>query len=67
MAGPIPLPDLTLELATTQGPFRSDSVFNSSGWTVATSGSKTGQALPDWVLYAFVGLALVYVLKRKKG
>lgn len=70
MAGPIPLPDLTLNTATSQGPFRAsqDGFWSDhSGWTVATSGSRANGALPDWLLYAAVGVAVLLIIKRKKG
>lgn len=53
------------------GPTKSatDSVFNSSGWTVATSGSKASGAsgMPQWVTYAAIGLLVLVLLKKQKG
>lgn len=54
------------------GPTKSatDSVFNSSGWTVATSGSKasgTSGGMPQWVTYAAIGLLVLVLLKKRKG
>ncbi len=44
---------------------RSDSLFNSSGWTVATgSGKASGTVLP-WYVYALAGLAIIAWYKKK--
>lgn len=45
---------------------KADAVFNNSGWTVATSGSKANGGMPQWVLYAAAGLAVLMIIKMKR-
>lgn len=49
----------------------SGGTFDTSNWTVATSGAKASgvpAGLPSWALYVAAGLAVVWALKRmKKG
>lgn len=62
--------EVTDQSPTSQGPFNASSggSFNTSGWTVATSGSRAngGQALPEWMIYAAVAVAVVWLIKRKR-
>jgi hypothetical protein len=57
--------------SASSGPVRASSggMFDSSGWTVATSGARaTGAAstIPPWVWYVAAGLAVLYAVKKMK-
>lgn len=56
-----------ISTATSAGPVNAGGWhFDSSNWTVATSSARAGGAMPDWLLYAVVGVAVLWIIKRGK-
>lgn len=63
--------EVTDAAPVSQGPFwaTSGGTFDTSNWTVATSGSKangSASAIPQWALYAAAAVAVLWALKRMK-
>lgn len=62
---------VNVDVATSDylGPVTSGSrgMFDSSGWTVATGSARaSGEALPQWAIYAALAVVVLLVIKRKR-